>query len=445
MYQPSDLTDMSPKTLISTLISAHGEMTRFKALFILALADFHNRSLARELGSPSTTIWLMRTLSVAESTAFEYLRVGTVLARFPLVAAAFLAGELSYSVVRILAAHLTEENEAELLAAAKSMTITELRALLAGMGRPEKPLSEQFSLHIDEETGWLRFHGRVSPENAARLLAGLKIAELGNLVDLSELDPDVLSDGDAVARELEKAENTPVAVPAEEVPGSSPSTDRRSATGFGPPRRSGLLPAFLGMVNMVRCRPTNRLRTPGAQVNLLVSEDGRAILPSIPGASSSSLVAAALNGDVRAHLLDNRGVQIAASRAQRLVSDAQVNALMVRWHFQCAMPGCNHTRFLEFHHINFFRDGGATELWNLIPLCSACHSLVTTGIAEITFAQGDSSVLNFTFPGGVRYVSENRSLPMRLENGRFREHRSPTRVEGQSFSDEAAGAALAPV
>lgn len=435
MYQPSDLTDMSPKTLISTLISAHGEMTRFKALFILALADFHSRSLARELGSPSTTIWLMRTLSVAESTAFEYLRVGTTLARFPLVAAAFLAGELSYSVVRILAAHLTEENEAELLAAAKSLTITELRALLAGMGRPEKPLSEQFSLHIDEETGWLKFHGRISPENAARLLAGLKIAELGNLVDLSEVDPEVLADGDAVSRELEKAENTPVAVPAEE----------RSATGFGAPRRSGLLAAFLGMVNMTRCRPTNRLRTPGAQVNLLVSEDGRAILPSIPGASSSSLVAAALNGDVRAHLLDNRGVQIAASRAQRLVGDAQVNALMARWNFQCAMPGCNHTRFMEFHHIIFYRDGGETELWNLIPLCSACHSLVTTGMAEITFGQGDSSVLNFTFAGGARYVSENRSLPMRLDRGRFREHRSPIRVEGQSFSDEAAGVAMAPV
>lgn len=357
MYQPTDLTDMNHTTLISTLISAHGEMTRFKALFILALADFHSRCLARELGSPSTTSWLMRTLNVAESTSFEYLRVGTTLAKFPLVAAAFLAGDLSYSVVRILAAHLTEENEAELLASAKSLTIAELRALLAGAGKPEAPLSEQFSIHIDEDTGWLKFHGRISPENAARLLAGLKIAELGNLVDLSELDSEVLADETALNRELEKAGDSPVAVPAEGVTPAQPSPDRRAGTGFGAPRRSNLLPAFLSMVNMIRCRPTNKLRTPGAQVNLLVSENGRVVMPSIPGASSSALVAAALNGDVRAHLLDKRGVQLAASRAQRLVGDTQVNALMARWHFQCAMPGCNHSRFLEFHHIVFSATG----------------------------------------------------------------------------------------
>ena len=50
---------------------------------------------------------------------------------------------------------------------------------------------------------------------------------------------------------------------------------------------------------------------------------------------------------------------------------------------------------------------------NLIPLCSACHSLVTEGYAEIT-RHGDEIV--FDFGDGSRYVSYNHSLPVRNDS-----------------------------
>ena len=43
---------------------------------------------------------------------------------------------------------------------------------------------------------------------------------------------------------------------------------------------------------------------------------------------------------------------------------------------KCETPGCNHTRFLEIHHIVPRSAGGNNELKNLKLLCSSCHSLV---------------------------------------------------------------------
>ena len=77
------------------------------------------------------------------------------------------------------------------------------------------------------------------------------------------------------------------------------------------------------------------------------------------------------------------------------------------------MPGCRHTRFMEFHHMQEWANGGLTDMDNLIPLCSACHSLVTEGYAEIT-RHGDEIV--FDFGDGSRYVSYNHSLPVRNDS-----------------------------
>ena len=42
----------------------------------------------------------------------------------------------------------------------------------------------------------------------------------------------------------------------------------------------------------------------------------------------------------------------------------------------CQRPGCNHTRFLEVHHIKLRSHGGTNHPDNLQVLCSACHGLV---------------------------------------------------------------------
>ena len=63
---------------------------------------------------------------------------------------------------------------------------------------------------------------------------------------------------------------------------------------------------------------------------------------------------------------------------------------------------------MEIHHIREWADGGLTDIENLIPLCSSCHSKVSHGSATITALGPD---LEFRFYNGSCYIAPNRSLP----------------------------------
>ena len=81
-----------------------------------------------------------------------------------------------------------------------------------------------------------------------------------------------------------------------------------------------------------------------------------------------------------------------------------------------------------------WEDGGATNMDNLIPLCSSCHSKISHGLAHI---QAHGPDLYFRLKDGTQYVSRNRSLPRRTHN-----HRGPLRdtvTPGDSFDEPGAG------
>ena len=66
-------------------------------------------------------------------------------------------------------------------------------------------------------------------------------------------------------------------------------------------------------------------------------------------------------------------------RTTRLANRAQRRALRATY-ATCAIPGCA-TRFdhCKIHHVKWWRDGGPTDLHNLIPICVRHHTLVHTG------------------------------------------------------------------
>lgn len=177
---------------------------------------------------------------------------------------------------------------------------------------------------------------------------------------------------------------------------------------FGPPQTQNLYKAFVTMINIVRAQPITTTRAPGADVSIIVTEDGRAWMPQNPQTPNTALIGYVHNAEARVHLLSTSGVTLHYGRRRRTASDAQIKALLEVWGNQCAMPGCTHARFIEIHHIHQWANGGLTDIDNLIPLCSACHSLVSHGIAHIT-PQGPD--LKFRFHNGTTYLSPNRTLP----------------------------------
>jgi hypothetical protein len=75
-------------------------------------------------------------------------------------------------------------------------------------------------------------------------------------------------------------------------------------------------------------------------------------------------------------VLNGESVPLDVGRANRLVNVQQRKALIARDH-GCAFPGCTRTpRWCDAHHVTHWKDGGPTDLGNLVLLCRYHHRIV---------------------------------------------------------------------
>ena len=75
---------------------------------------------------------------------------------------------------------------------------------------------------------------------------------------------------------------------------------------------------------------------------------------------------------------------LALGRTTRLANRAQRRALRALYS-TCAIPGCEtHFDGCKIHHVRWWRHGGCTDLWNLLPLCVHHHSKIHDGGWVIT-------------------------------------------------------------
>lgn len=389
--------------ICQSIDDAHRGMTRGKADLLIAIRRFEELELAREVGARTTAQWLTRRYGMSKSTAHEYVSVAHRLAQFPYLEHHFAQGDICYSVVRLLLKYLTEDNERELVEMAFELGYHELEIALAGRGRPgESEDAPEYYLRLHPNPDGLKLHGFLNPADAAAFMAALKLGEIAynGLEDL--LDGEPATDESAVERaRAAAAEIEPVTKP------------RKMASGYGLPLGRELVQALMGMVHMVRANPKTPLATPAAHVNIVATHDGRAYMPNNVGVPSAAVANVVANACVRLSTVNDEGLILNTTRARRLATPAQINALMVMWGGQCAAPGCTHNRFMEMHHINKWEHGGHTDLDNLLPLCSSCHSLVTEGYLRIV---KERSSIHFIYRDGTRYVSDNYSMARRRDD-----------------------------
>ena len=99
--------------------------------------------------------------------------------------------------------------------------------------------------------------------------------------------------------------------------------------------------------------------------------------------------------------------QLDQGRATRLANRSQRRALRGLYP-ACGIPGCSvHYDRCELHHIIWWRNGGRTDLSNLIPLCSVHHHKVHDD-------------------GWIITLGPNRQLTLRLPDGSVRATGPPT-------------------
>ena len=99
--------------------------------------------------------------------------------------------------------------------------------------------------------------------------------------------------------------------------------------------------------------------------------------PMLEGAGPISVeTAERLACDARRLTIKLHGRDLVHSRVGRCASYPQQRALYKRSGGHCQYPGCTATRELEAHHLIAVEHGGATDLTNLILLCSRHHKLL---------------------------------------------------------------------
>ncbi|WP_229052356.1 HNH endonuclease signature motif containing protein [Aeromicrobium sp. Leaf350] len=115
----------------------------------------------------------------------------------------------------------------------------------------------------------------------------------------------------------------------------------------------------------------------------------------------------------------------------RLATPAQRKAVIAKQAGQCAAPGCTNTH-LEIHHVNWWSQGGKTNIDELVGYCECCHMLIhqgllkveATGGGQFTMTTRDGRPIDLT----LRRTTRERLRTIRRNAQRAREHEPPLRT-----------------
>jgi hypothetical protein len=125
---PSQLTDIALATALSRLAVSARHVT---ADLVAHLAEFDARRLYLPAGFASMFTYCCAVLHLSESEAYNRIEAARAMRRFPRLLDRLRDGSLNLTTVRLLAPHLTEDNQGRLLALASGKSRRQLDELLA--------------------------------------------------------------------------------------------------------------------------------------------------------------------------------------------------------------------------------------------------------------------------------------------------------------------------
>ncbi len=353
--------------------------------WLLLIAEFDEREGWAEWGVQSCAHWLSWRCSITPRTARDHVRVARSLTGLPLIREAFGGGELTYCKVRALTRVATEETEANFVEIARHATGAQLEklvrgyhgALMATLDAAQLAHERRFLSCQWDENGSLRVDARLPADEGALLLEALNAAE--------ENADDESDSAQRRADALVSLARSTLASEAADRAGGDPCElvvhiDADSLAGERIVERSELAGGPALAPETVR-----RLGCDAAIVRIL-ERDGR---------------------------------PLTVGRQTRTIPPALRRALRSRDE-GCRFPGCGHRRFMHAHHIQHWARGGATELGNLVQLCSYHHRLVHEGGFQVQ-CSGPAG-FRFFRPDGRR-IAEAPRCGAAVGPGLMRQHR----------------------
>lgn len=317
----------------------HGLGCAVRVQLLEQVAQIDKGDLWVEDGAASTEHWLCMRLDMSRRAAHEFAAVARSLVHLPRLAETHGSGALSWDKLVALCSFATPEEDAELASRATEMTLAEVKAL--AHSREELTLKEAQQLQ-----GARSFRISWSGDKRFARLKGLLPAE------------DALRLEKALDRERESI----------------------------PPLPSGVYERFESrtadaLVALARARIASDADPDLATMLIDVSADvlaglkpGSARLEN--GAPIHLEAARRLSCDCRPVFVSKENDRVVGiSRADRNPPPWLRRYLKKRDRC-CGFPGCEHTKFLQAHHVKHWTKDGPTDSDNLILLCPAHHDLM---------------------------------------------------------------------
>jgi hypothetical protein len=319
------------------------------------LGEIDRRGLFTRDGHLSAASWLASRFRVAWGGAREQVRLAHALARMALVRAAFEAGEVSISGVRVLASAREADPdafaraEAELTEAARIHSVGDLQRVVAHWRQAvehervltgEDELRRRRRLHASVTLlGSVRVDADLDPETGESLLSALGAV----------LDAEARSGGAEDAR-------TPA---------------QRRADALGEICRqwldTGERPSVAGE------RPH---LTVTVAAEALKAGTGTGELDHVGPVPLEAVRTLSCDAYLMRVVMNARSEPLDVGRRTPVVSAALRRAVIVRDR-HCRFPGCDRPQaWCDAHHVVHWADGGRTSLANLLLLCRRHHGMV---------------------------------------------------------------------
>jgi hypothetical protein len=312
---------------------------------LLVLAVLDEREVGRDDGALDTTAWVTWTARLTRSRARALVETARALSDRPKIGTAALEGRLSGDQLEAVVKLATPETDAEWAEDAPGWTVSALnaearkqRAVTTEEAIEREKLLE-LSFRWDEKRGALRVTGWIPDADGATVAVGLARGA-------DQIGPD------------ETGQWAPFPTRCAEV--FIASLDRHLADDDGEPHRATV------MVHIPDTALVDGSTEPGAYL-----DTGDSGIP-IANETARRMSCDAIRQTV---VEDSKGVPIRLGRRTRTVPP-HIYRLLKHRDRHCRAPGCNRTRGLHAHHRHHWRDGGETNLDNLILLCTRHHRML---------------------------------------------------------------------
>ncbi|HUY64568.1 MAG TPA: DUF222 domain-containing protein [Acidimicrobiales bacterium] len=374
---PVALTGCSDDDLSSGICRLYAVEQATRRHLLAFVAEYCRREAWKVDGAGSMEEWLVQSLSLTRSSAFELVRVATKLDELPALSAAYEEGHLSWDQLRPVAAAATASTDEYVAAEAPKYSADQCRELARQLrsvsSRDAATAHRRRSLRFWWDDQCLRLSGRLTDGDGAAVAKALThLAEQAGKTHPVDGEPEPVGDPALVRVAF----------------------DARCADAL-----AQLASSYLSLSEDAD-RATVVVHVDAAA---LAGGDGSARLEDGPDIAVAT--ARRLACDTRWQLLSERsdGQAVGVGRTTRSVPPWLVRQLKHR-DGGCRFTGCHRTRWLHAHHIVHWADGGPTDPDNLIMLCGTHHRALHENGWRLSGSPNGELV--FVTPGGRQMASK---------------------------------------